>query len=371
MTIDRNLVRQRYGSLLGEYAVYFRSIANEVNRDPDEIFSHLDHPAVQSLNQLRTLDAAEFFSLYEALTYGDIGVLFASPRTCLSGILLQFIGSAEQQDYYFSHLKNNAVRSFFATTEPKHGSDANQLETQFKPTGDNETLAITGEKLLVGNLGFATIGVIIGRTSKGPLGLNAALLTPEDFSNNLGKVDRRTLPMFGIKPAMLGEASFNEFEFPKSQLLGQHLNAMQRGLQAVIKTFNVMRLGITGLATGHAQALVDYISKSKQNFSFIEQQQLATWQAQITGIRQLALKAAADNQKDRINTAKISLVKVQASQLVEEIANSAINFYGSEFLIEHPYLVKSMQDCFGYEYMDGTSNIQRKNIYQGFVNAKL
>jgi acyl-CoA dehydrogenase len=366
---DRSI--QRYGNKLGEYSVLFRSIADEVDKNPDAIFYYINHEAIVALSSLRTLSAEDFFCLYEALAYGDVGVLFAAPRTCLSGILLQLIGTSAQQESYFTVVKQQKLRSFFATTEPQYGSDASRLATQFDMQHSATHFAISGEKILVGNLGLANIGVIIGRASKGLLGINAALVLPEDISSNKNSIERETLPMFGIRAALLGKALFNKFLLPKERLLGQHLNPFVRGLTALVKTFNIMRLGITGLALGHAQAVIDYIESTRKHFTVSEQQQLGNWQSEVDGIRKVALSACEQNAQNRSDTALISLVKVRASKLVETIASTAINYFGARCLLEHPFLIKSLRDCFGYEYMDGTSNIQRKNIYQGYEHGLL
>lgn len=369
MSIDASLAVKRYGKELGEYSVKFRNIAAEVDLNPNDIFKHINESAFRTLYTIRTLDAERFFLLYEALAYGNIGTLFATPRTCLTGILLQFIGNTEQQEYYFKQLEENKLRSFFATTEIKFGSDASQIETTFEKNGND--ILISGEKILVGNLGFSQIGAIIGRINKGPLGICAALIKPEDFERNSQAVARETLPMFGIRPAMLGKASFNHFKIPENQLIGQQIHAGERGLQALIKTFNIMRLGITGLALGHAQAVIDYLNSFKKNLSSAEEGELKSWQQELIAIRQLALKAARLNASDRLETSNISLAKVSASRLAEKASTHAIGLIGPTCLHEHPFLVKSFRDCFGYEYMDGTTNIQRKNVYQGFANGKL
>lgn len=371
MTIVNDVAIHRYGKDLGEYSIFFRNFSERTDAEPDEILKYTDHPAIKLLSTLRTLDAEKFFSYYEALSYGDVGVLFASPRTCLSGILLQFIGSEEHQDFYFNYLKDHKIRSFFAATEPNYGSDLSKIETFFDKAKSDESIYIHGNKILVGNMGVATMGVLIGRVSHNPLGICAALVKPEDFLTNRDKVTRATLPLFGIKPSLLGEATFSNFAIPKSQMIGTHLSPIERGLQAIIKTFNIMRLGISGLALGHAQAVVDYIQSQRINLSKHEYFEVTQWQSDIDTIRYLALDAAKKNKIDRLDTSYISLVKSRASNLAERISTGAVAYFGTSCFAEHPFILKSVRDCFGFEYMDGTTNIQRKNIYQGYVGGKL
>ena len=331
---------QRFGKVLGNYSLFFRSLAEAVENNPNLIFEHVQHPAVKTLYELRTLSALEFFKLYEALSYGDIGVLFAAPRSCLSGILLQCIGSFEQEEEYFSALCHKPKRTFFATTEPNHGSDASQIETFFDAKSDPDNIIIQGEKILVGNLGVANTGVIIGRTNHSLLGINAAWIKPEDFSRNSDNVRRDTLPLFGIKPALLGHAKFNQFVIPKSQLIGQHKSPMERGLQALIKTFNVMRLGITGLALGHAASVIDYIRSNRYQYSSGEHQKLQQWETLLCSLRNLSLQACQKQQENPLETSLISLVKMRASHLAENISTEALSFFPQSVVFEHPFLTK-------------------------------
>lgn len=366
-----NLAVQRFGKTLGEYSNYFRRLAEMIEERPDAIFEHIQHESLQSLCKMRSLAALEFFYLYEALSYGDIGVLFAAPRTCLSGILIQWIGSKEQQEEYFDYIKNQYARTFFAATEPEHGSDSSQMETYFDTKSFPRKISISGEKILVGNLGVAKTGVIIGRTGPGLLNIRAVWIKPQDFLNNIKGIERQTLSLFGIKASLLGYAKFNEFVIPASQFLGCHLSPMERGLQAVVKTFNIMRLGIAGLALGHAQSVLDYVSSHRSIFSSEERALMDAWQTELSSIRLLAIEAGKIQEKDPINAAAISLVKTRASQLAEKISTKILDFFGENILFEHPFLMKRLRDCFGYEYMDGTTNIQRRNVYQGYFEGRL
>lgn len=365
-----NLAVKRFGKTLGEYSNYFRRLASIVEERPDAIFEHIHHESIQALCKMRSLSALEFFYLYEALSYGDISVLFAAPRTCLSGILMQWIGSPEQQEEYFDYVKNHASRTFFASTEPAHGSDSSQMETYFDIKSNPENISISGEKILVGNLGIAKTGVIIGRTGAGLLNIRAAWIKPQDFIQNIDRVERQTLPLFGIKASLLGYAKFQKFLIPSSQFLGNDLSPMERGLQAVIKTFNIMRLGIAGLALGHAQSVLDYVTSHRAIFTSEERALMAYWQTELSSLRILAIEAGKIQEKDPLNSASISLVKTRSSQLAEKISTDVLNFFGGNILFEHPFLMKRLRDCFGYEYMDGTTNIQRRNIYQGYFEGK-
>jgi acyl-CoA dehydrogenase len=361
----------RYGKTLGDYSVFFRTVAEAVESEPNCVYDYIHHLAFKTLYQLRSLSALDFFNLYEALAYGDIGVLFASPRTCLSGILMQWIGSIEQQEEYFSIIKETQSRSFFATSEPNAGSDVSQIKTKFDLNTAVNQLIINGEKILVGNLGVANVGVIIGRTSNTLLGISAAWMKPEDFSNNQDRVSRGTLPLFGITPSLLGYAEFKDFSIPVSQYIGYQKKPMERGLHAIVKTFNVMRLGIAGLALGHAASVIDYIAMKRSLLSQTELLRMQKWQMTLSALRNVASNAGARQLTHPLESTLISFAKMRACHLAEEVCTQALSFFKGEVLFEHPFLMKRLRDCFGYEYMDGTTNIQRHNIYQGYLNDHL
>ena len=80
---------KRYGKTLGSAALFFRTIAQEIDSNPNDIMKYVDHPALVMLRSDRSDNLFNKVDMYEALAYGDTGVLFASPRPCLSGLLLK------------------------------------------------------------------------------------------------------------------------------------------------------------------------------------------------------------------------------------------------------------------------------------------
>lgn len=67
----------RFGYLLAEAGYFFRRIAFEVDRDPTAILQYQQHAALQILIYLEQMTSVERVKIYEALSYGDSGVLLA------------------------------------------------------------------------------------------------------------------------------------------------------------------------------------------------------------------------------------------------------------------------------------------------------
>ncbi len=363
MKLDYIAPEKRYGDTLADHAAFFRKIAPEVEINPDAIFQYIEHPAFDLLSDDRTSNAIDRYHVYEAFGYGDTNVLFASPRTCLTGILLKAIGHQEHQDLYFSLMKTKLYRSFFACTERHVGSDASQIRATMKK--QDSTITLQGEKMLFGNAASGQLGIVLAKEADNALGIRAILLLPNDIKNQTERIEREDFPMFGIPAAMLGRMQLNNIDVPQSRLVGQHLKPSRRSLISIVQTFNEMRMGIAGLALGHTQSVLDYLYLHKNDLTRHESHLIKSWQDKLDTIRHYCHHALNQHLKNPYHTASISIAKVSASQLAEEVAKNAITFFPTVDLLQHPFLLLRYRDAYGYEFMDGTRDIQYKNAFYG------
>ncbi|NNM59324.1 MAG: hypothetical protein HKM04_05865 [Legionellales bacterium] len=234
--------------------------------------------------------------------------------------------------------------------------------------GDDRHYFIHGEKWLVGHGADAPIGVLVARTSTGPLGITAILLTPENLTNNSIDLYRHHLNTSGLKGARLSRLVFNNLRIKEENILGYHLSPIKRGMMAVMKTFNRMRPGVAAFAVGHAQAVLDYTA-THLKLSMEQKNQLQKINTEVMSARLMLYQAATMVDKDPIENAYASVAKVKATYIAEKAMEFSMETFGPEYLL-HPLLTKWQHDVYGYEYMEGTTHIQLKNIYQGYVNNK-
>lgn len=366
MNMDTTTACQRYGKDLTEAAEFFRSIAWIIDDNPDSIMNYVSHPVITRLTTDTNSTCLQRTKILEALAYGDAGVMLAAPGPSLSGILLHELGTAEQKEIFFDHVRSLKARTFMAVTEPEKGSDPYHLQTQLLEDNTNKNIFwLAGEKWLIGNGASGIIGTVIVRSSYEPLGISAILLTPEDLRRE--GLYRTKLSTAGMNGVQLSYFEFNHFKVLRENILGQHLKS---DLTSLVKSFNRMRPNIGALAIGLAQAVIDYIAMERTRLKFSEKFKLDQLTIKLEITRQLLQKAAyAVDSKPLESTAISSLAKINATHLTEEICAEAFGFFGQGSFFKHPWLAKWYRDAFAFEYMEGTTDTQRNYIFEG-IQAK-
>ncbi|MBE0366418.1 acyl-CoA dehydrogenase family protein [Pseudoalteromonas aurantia] len=354
--INKELASKTYTNEWVEFAAWYRSLALETAQNPDAILKFSDHKYVQKRIEIETFcSAVKRAQMLEALSYGDPGVLLSAPGSSLSGVLLNEIGSPQQKEYFFNYIKDNACRSFFAVTEPEKGSDAANMAASL-----NADMQLSGEKILFGNGAVAPIGTVLFKQGSGMLGMCAAIITPELLSS--GSIKRMVLPTYGLRGAQISYMHFANTPIEESLLLGQHLSPVERGMMSMLKTFHRYRPGVSALAIGQAQAMVDYV---RLNCNSVSVNLLNKYDHQLAIVREQNLSAAAQVDIEPLKGAVVSLIKAKATSICEEISQGILSSLQGGQLLEHPWLMKSAADMYGYEYMEGTTHIHHLNVDSG------
>lgn len=347
---------------LNIFADEFRKIALAIHDNPNHILTCLDLQAVAFLLNDRdstTLDRTQYL---EALAYGDPGVLLACPGPSLSGITLRELGLPAQIDFFYDYVKKNKSRTCFALTEPNKGSDAAHIES--KLIRKNNQYYLHGEKCFFGNGAVADIGVVFAKLADNPIGLRAILLT-EDILNS-STVVRETLPQFSLRGAQIATMTFHDTPIPSDNILGVHRSACEIGSLTIVKIFNQFRTGVGALALGQAQGVFDlcYLNHS----SYFSISEFESMYLMLQSTRALLHKAASLIEKDPYNGVLVSAAKLQATQSAEKIISWCVKKLPFEVLLCEPWILKASRDVFAWEFMEGTTHIQLKNISRRLDN---
>jgi alkylation response protein AidB-like acyl-CoA dehydrogenase len=291
-----------------------------------------------------------------ALSRGDAGAILACPGPALAGLVVDLLGTEEQQERFYTRIADGRTWTFFAMTEPDTGSDAANMRTRFHVAEDGGYL-LTGHKRYIGNGDRGAIGVVFARTNNSVLGIRAALLElPADGAETM------TLPTLGLRGAGLSDMRFDGVRIPEQAMLGSHLRAARRGLWGAMRTFNQVRTQIGGMAVGTAQALHDYVAAelpTTPNLTSMGLRIDATWHTVLDAA------AALDADPDRAHVA--SEAKLAGTRLVTDVAAWALSAAGPGGWAEQPLLEKWARDARGFEFMDGTGNIQRVVLARGYL----
>ncbi|NMH73534.1 acyl-CoA/acyl-ACP dehydrogenase [Bacillus sp. RO2] len=372
-----------YEKLMQVYANDFRNIGLIIDCYPEKIYEYLgeeslnilsrmmipapynDSPVIINNNKYFGLTCLERVIAAEWLAYGDVGVLLASPGPSLSGIIINDLASEEHKDKYYSKLINKPTWTFFALSEPNKGSDANLMETNLLKTSADQYI-LNGEKYFIGNGSRGEIGVVFARSNQGPLGIDMVLVEKE-----MEGFTTETIDTLGLRGAELSHLSFKDCLINNNQIIGQHIRPFQRGMTGIINTFNKMRPSVAAMALGVSRAIYDYILDNRTSFTLEEKMKLEGFKFKIITTQRLIRQAAISIDSNPKLGYKASISKINAASLVKSLSQESLVMLGEGALYEHPLLNKWFRDSFGFEFMEGTSNIQKLNLFQSYMQGKV
>ncbi len=368
-------------ALAREHAESLRAVALDLDREPQGVLRLLaDHPELRAFSGLPAeynpdplrvrghsvylTTCVEQVVALEELARADAGAVLALPGPSMSGFVVAELADQEQRDRYHQLLAAEPTWTFFGMTEPSHGSDPASMSTVLRPDGAGHLLS--GTKRYVGNGARARIGVVFARRRPGPLGIAAVLLETD-------RPGFHGLPVetLGLRALQLSELRMREVPIGERDLLGRQHSATKQGMWAAVRTFNRYRPVVACFALGVAQAAYDYVIAHRQQFRSMERLLLADFAQRLHGVRALVLGAARLADHDPRDGTLASAAKIRATRLAEEITTAAPRFFGPGARWEHPALDKWIRDARGFEFMEGTSNIQRLNLAQGYLHGRL
>lgn len=247
-----------------------------------------------------------------------------------------------------------------AVTEPGKGSDAGNPSSLL-----NQEQELCAEKWLVGNGREATMGTMVIRTGPGPFSIAVILLTPEVLSH--ARAYRQLLPVSALQGAGLSHLYFDRVPLPEEAILGLHKRPLERGMHAVIKTFYRMRPCVSAMALGSAQALLDAALPYLNQHEKKELHQ--TLQSKLDVARQLNHRAAMCIDDQIMDGSAVSLAKACATEIAEKIAVMLPQLVGTSVYLTDVWLQKIVSDIQGYEWMEGSIDMQRLNIIHSRVQS--
>ncbi len=365
--LDERLGALRRAS--AELAGELRERALAVDRDPYDMKPNLDLAAYAMIRRfmtpLRFTDGPPRVGRFEyapgsclqqvvwsaELAYGDAGLVMACPGPSLAGVLVDLLADEAQQERFYGALADGVTWSFFAMTEPGRGNDASALETRLE-WQPGEVCHLRGTKRYIGNGSRGSVGVVFARTGTGPLSIRAALVEPP-----LPGFEASALDMIGLRGACLGEIRLDAVPVPAEQVLGRHLPAARRGLWGAVRVFNTMRAHVAALAVGTGLALVDLVRAERPRAPGA-----ADLAARLDAGRRLVYAAGASVDHDRGAGGLPSAAKATATALAREASRWAVRSLSSDAIAEHPLLEKWSRDVCAFEFMEGTTDIQRLQV---------
>jgi glutaryl-CoA dehydrogenase (non-decarboxylating) len=273
-------------------------------------------------------------------------------------------GNEEQKKKYIPGLLSGESMGLFAITEPDAGSDVAAMKTTAKR--GSKGYLLNGTKIWITNATVADAGVIFAYTDRlqKHRGMSAFYVDLKQPG-----VSRRDLDKMGAHASPTGELTFENFEIPQENLIGQE----GEGFKICMRHLNHTRLGCAagaiGLAKAAREAAVSYANQREQFGQKIGQFQMnqdliAQMVVQEESARLLVYRAACLADRGRPYNLEVSIAKYAAAEAAAFSSDAALKIlgaygYSTEFPVERYF-----RDAKSYQIVEGSVNVQKLIIAQ-------
>ena len=248
-----------------------------------------------------------------------------------------------------------------AFTEPEAGSDAAAISTKAVRRGDGWVL--NGAKHFISDGLYSDFFIVTAVTDPdaGARGISTFILDKGRPGFTVG----RDQPMMGLRGTSHVEMRFENVELDEGCLLGQE----GQGLKLALATLGRVRLAqVAARAVGKASMILDdcldYARNRRQFGSAIGefqliQQMLADSAMEINACRLALWQTASRIDAGDEARGAISMLKVQASEMLGRVVDRAVQIYGGAGYCRDLPIERYYRDARIARIYDGTSEIHR------------
>lgn len=305
--------------------------------------------------------AKELAVLAEEVCRVNLDAFMAMPGPSMSGVLVDVMADDEQRAAYYGRLLEAPTWTFFALTEPEHGSDATAVQTRAVPVGEGWRL--TGTKCYIGNAARAGIGVVFARTGTAPFSIDAFLIDPAADGFSATVMDTQC-----VRGAGFSVVELRDHRVGAAALLGRHLPRSRRGIRGALRVFHVLRPVVAAMSLGVGLAALDELAhhRTALDRAGLEER---TRELHVRGEAVRALVADAAAASDAGVGPLASAAKVAAHEFARAACVHAAEVLGISGLAEHPRALRALDDSWGVQFMEGTVDMQLLHIFQGLNSS--
>jgi hypothetical protein len=280
-------------------------------------------------------------------------------HSMVSYAILRWGGRTHKQAW-LSRLASGECLGAFALTEPRVGSDANNIETTAVEMGDH--YVIDGTKKWITGGQIADVFLVFARCHGKPTAFLVEQQTP-------GLEIKPISGMLGTRASMLAELRFDKCEIPLTNRIGgEGFGIVAVGLSAL----EIGRLSVASGSVGIGQACLDssieYTRTREQFGVLIKDHQLIRQMVtnMITNVRAARLlcyqAAYLKDINDRDATTSIWIAKYFASTMAMQAASDAVQIHGANGCSADYPTQRYLRDAKVMEIIEGTTQIQQTLI---------
>lgn len=296
------------------------------------------------------------------------GTIMSVNNTLYSHGILKY-GNEEQKHTYVTPVASGQAIGAYALTEPQSGSDAANMRTRARLSGDGSHYLITGKKSWITSGPVARYILLFAITNPeaGAKGISAFVIDTEQPGFHRGKTE----PKLGIRASATCEIELEDYACPAANRLGEE----GRGFGIAMGVLDAGRIGIAAQATGIARAAYEAsVAYVRERHAFgrpigefqMIQSKIAEMKVRLEAARLLTLQAAWAKQRSRATgeryTLQASMAKLYASEAAMHITHQAVQIHGGMGYSKELPVERYFRDAKITEIYEGTSEIQRMVI---------
>lgn len=284
------------------------------------------------------------------------------------GIMID--GTEAQKQKYLPQLASGEIIGSFALTEPDAGSDAASLKTSARREGDG--YVINGTKRFITNAPEAGLFTVFARTNPelaGAQGISAFLVEAGTPGLSLGKPEKK----MGQWGCHVCDVIFQDCRVPASALIG---GKEEVGFKTAMKILDKSRVNIAAACVGASRRIIDdalrYALERKQfgqpiaEFQMI-QSMLAESKAESYAAQCMAMDTARAYDEGKQITTESSCCKFFASEMVNRVADRAVQIHGGYGYIREQAVERFYRDVRLFRLYEGTSQVQKLIISRNML----
>ena len=293
----------------------------------------------------------------QELERGDSGLRsFASVQSALVMYPIHTYGSAEQKENWLPRLQSGKALGCFGLTEPQFGSNPGGMLTRAVRRGDRYVL--NGEKMWITNGSIADVALVWAKCEDERVrGFLVERGTKGFTSSNIhGKLS--------LRASITSSLAFNDCEIPAENALPG-----VSGLKGPLSCLTQARYGIGWGAIGVAMACYDtalQYAKTRKQFQNkpiashqLVQDKLVFMITEISKAQLLALHLGKLKDRNRLDPAHVSMLKMNNVWMAMETARKARDILGANGIVDDFCVMRHMNNLESVYTYEGTHDIHR------------
>ena len=276
--------------------------------------------------------------------------IFVNAHHSIGMRALLLFGTQDQQQKWLPDLVSGRKLGAFALTEREAGSDAANVQTIAKPSGDGSHFVLNGEKRYITNGSIADVLTVMARTpipNSDKTAVTAFLVTPDMTGF---QVTEPRMEKLGIRGTATAQLAFHDMLVPRENVLGPE----GKGLKVALTVLDFGRTTFGACCTGAAKTCVQLATehattrrqfgRTLAEFELVQQKlaHMAAWTYAMEAMTTVTAGLIDRGLEDYM--LETAMLKVWSTERLWTIVNDAFQIHGGAAYFTDRPLERMLRD---------------------------